>query len=240
MQSFCPITRHNIWERCTAGEAFSALINYGQLSNPSDSIKQLCNRSNAFRDQIEKYLIEIAKADLSDNDAARSNFFTTVNRAFGRIGNISEQTMEMLAEITNMKGSLSEAEQTESLVLETSLHEIVDVTITGFTEKMPRLSDTVQLYREVITEMCEIIKMRTIRRFHQSNEKSSIEVMLVDIWYTEEKLMDHCDTIANAIKRYSIETGTYTQSSVEEIQAMRLRIKALFKDKFIMLMETQK
>ena len=219
----------------TVRQAFSALLGQEDTPDHESDVEKLCKRSGEYHAQIDKYLTNIAVQDLHDANGATLALLHSANTAFGRIGFITLQIMEQSREMIQQIGQLPETAKREKDVIGEAIGEIIDTTIVGFQTKNPMLSTAVQLYREEITRMSTRLNLRHIQRMHQNEEEHGLSTLLAEAIYAEERTIDCCDIVADALLRYGAMTGANITPSPEDVQQRRVKIKQLFKDKYELL-----
>ena len=107
-----------------------------------------------------------------------------------------------------------------------AVQEILEVTVHNYTTRNTRLAGTIQVYREVITDMLGKINRRSVRRLHNGVCSPEGSRTFSEICTGYERIIDRCDSIARHILRISQE------SEVPPTQEQYDMIKALFEDKF--------
>ena len=218
-----------------AGEAFTVLSHLKKGPEIAEKVRILCKRTDTFREQIDRYLAEISMKHLQEKEAARLSLLLCANAAFGKIGTITGRVMDKSREYSGSEDLFSEAEQMEANMFASAINEIVAFTITGFESKNPALSNMIQIYREAITEMNAMVTIRHIRRVHQKEGKTVYSTIFTDICYAEERLIDCCDSIADALIEYAGATGNESGIPQAADAEKRKRIKQLFLDKYDIL-----
>ncbi len=219
----------------TAEEAFATVRTFDAEQGFEESVRVLCRRIERYRDQIEKYLRDITMNSMETGLASRVSLLTNVNTAFGSIGPLVLRILDFYHEIVSSENPLPESDRIESRVLGSAINEIITVTVTGFELKSATLYETIQLYREEIMEMGDLIKKRRIVRMHEEMGRMSMSTLFTDICYTEEQLIDHCDMVADALIKYSGQEGKVEKLSKEARDRKRQQVKALFRDKYSIL-----
>ena len=219
----------------TAEEAFSTVGKLKTDPGFEGAVRTLCKRVERYRDQIEKYITDISLNSIEPELAPQVSLFTNANTAFSSIGLLVGKILDHYKAILASGDPVSEETRTETRVLGSAISEIIAITVTGFDLKSATLYDTIQLYREEITNMSEIVKKRHVRRMHQEEGRHSLSTLFTDICYIEEQLIDYCDLVADALIKYSRQEGQEERMSEEMRDKKRKQIKALFHDKYSML-----
>lgn len=99
------------------------------------------------------------------------------------------------------------------------------------------LSETIRLYREEVMRMSELMKMRHYKRTHGESGRMSSTTIFVDLCYTQERMIDYCDIVADSLIKYNRAVGkdSTLPSPETSMTARRQGVHELFKDKYEML-----
>ena len=130
---------------------------------------------------------------------------------------------------------ISETDRKEVRVLGISILEILELTIVGYDTKNVQLSGTIQLYREEVTRMSEIVKTRHYKRTHAESGRLTSTTIHADICYAQERLIDYCDIVADSINKYNRTVKGKTASLPGNTANTQQRIHELFSGKYEML-----
>ena len=107
-----------------------------------------------------------------------------------------------------------------------AVQEILGATVHDYSTRNTRLAGTIQVYREVITDMLGKINRRSVRRLHSGVCSQEGNSVFSEICTGYERIIDRCDSIARHILRISGEP------EVPPSQEQYDMIKELFEDKF--------
>ena len=219
----------------TVGEAMQSLV---QLDPEKErEIRILLDRIKQYRDQIDDYITKLS-ANTSDTDeTAFVMLLTNANTAFGEIGMISESIVNFNTKLAEMGSSdmIRDTDRTEVKVLGGSIVEILELTIVGFETKDVRLSGTIQLYREEVMQMSEILKTRHYKRMHGEGGRLTSTTIYADICYTQERLIDYCDIVADSLIKYNLAVNERSSQASEMAEKAKQHVHDLFMDKYAML-----
>ena len=219
----------------TAEEAFTAFRGLSTGTEFETKVQTLCRRIERYSGQIEKYITDISMNSIGPHLASQVTLLTNANTAFSSLGMLVGRILNIYRDIRESGERLTETDRTEIRVLGSAISEIIAITVTGFELKSATLYETVQMYREEISEMGEQVKKRHIRRMHQEEGRHSLSTLFTDICYTEEQLIDYCDMVADALIKYSRQEGKEEKISREAHEKKRQQIKDLFRDKYSLL-----
>ncbi len=224
---------------CTLGDTVENAM-HSLLDFHSDNDKEtqiLLNRIEQYRDQIDSYITKLSANTSDTKDAAFILLLTNANTAFGEIGVLSKSILSYTSTLTDLRNSdmLRDTDRTEVLVLGDSIAEILELTVMGYERKDVRLSETIQNYREEVMQISEIIKSRHYKRMHGADGRLTSTTIFADICYTQERLIDYCDIVADSLIKYNrTVNGDKAQDSENTVKAKQ-HIHALFQDKYEML-----
>ena len=223
----------------TAAQALAAATEYREDPGFAGQVERLCNRADQYEKQINDYLMKISARTNMPKDIACARLLTGAASSFAQIGKTAGRIMEMgkayWDKIGDKKDSLTEEDKRESRVIGAAFGELLSLTIAGFEERTYSLSYSVQLYREEISDLFEIIRRRHIQLLHRDEGRQEFRAVLTDVSYTEEYLVDMCDAVADVVIRYLDATGEVVRISEAEIRQKRQTIKNLFADKRALL-----
>jgi len=219
----------------TAGEATQLLFHYDMEHGKESRI--LLDRIRQYRDQIDAYITKLSAKTSGTKDAAFIMLLTNATTAFSEIGVLSESIVNYLlkSEETGNSNDLSEAARSEIRVLGFSIVEILQLTILGYERKDARLSGTIQLYREEVTQMGEILKTRHYRRMHREDGRRPSTTLYADICYAQERLIDYCDIVADSLIKYNKAISKTGVPVSENTANAKQHVHELFKDKYKLL-----
>ena len=143
----------------------------------------------------------------------------------------------MSQDITGSADKLTEKDRREARILGDAIFEIVQLTIRGYTARIPGLSRSIRYYTEEIMALGNIINSRFIQRIHEEEKPRSGSTLYTDVFYAEEQLIDYCDMIAEALLRYEKESGENGEIKTGSKEMTRRQIHEIFRDKFEALEE---
>jgi phosphate:Na+ symporter len=186
----------------------------------------LGDKASRYAAQLRKYCISISEHRMQDEDAHNLVF---LNNAVNDYSEMTERITNMLNGITQFRKSghsfSAEAEQ-DLRVFGSAAQEILEATVHDYTTQNTRLAETVQIYREIITDMHGKISKRNVRRLHSGECKQDSNYVFSDLCAGYERIIDRCDSIASHILKIT-DAQVKTPS-----KAQYDAIRALFIDKF--------
>ncbi|MBR5427503.1 MAG: Na/Pi cotransporter family protein [Clostridia bacterium] len=219
----------------TVGEAMQSLLQFNSENDKTTRI--LLERIRQYRDQIDSYITKLSAHTSDTKDAAFILLLTNANTAFGEIGVICESIVNFNSKLSEMSSSdlIRDTDRTEMQVLGNSIAEILDLTVIGYETKDVLLSGTIQLYREEVMQMGDILKARHYKRMHGEGGRLTSTTLYADICYTEERLIDYCDIVADSLIKYNLAFGGDKSPAAERTLKAKQHVHELFMDKYEML-----
>lgn len=219
----------------TIRDAYDTMIHADNLEESEKSIIILCKRAEMYTNQIAFYLTDLNSGNFLDEDAAKHTLLVNTNTALGKIGSIIYSIMNEVKQ--EFESNLIEINDlnVQTQVFGEAIQEIIDITILGFEVKEPAIYRTIQFYREEITRLHTMMLMNYIEGVHNENYNTKHRELISGLFYSEERLIDSCDIISDALNKYAKTIGIKQNDSTIDIDQKRKQIQALFEDKKEML-----
>lgn len=219
----------------TVEEAMRLLVEFN-LDN-KDKTQILLNRIKQYRNQLDSYITKLSANANDTKETAYILLLTNATTAFGEIGAIAETILNYSSKLVEWesKGMIRDTDRNEVIVIGESISEIIKLTVVGFEKKNIRLSATIQNYREEIMHISEFIKERHYKRMHGSVGRLTSTTIFADICYTQERLVDYCDIVADSIIKYKRTVERRNTQIPENADATKQRVHTLFRDKYAMI-----
>ena len=186
----------------------------------------LGDKASRYAAQLRKYCISISEQRMQDKDAHNLVF---LNNAVNDYAEMTEHITNMLNSFNQFRGegmSFSAEAQQDLQVFASAAQEILETTVQDYSTQNARLAETVQIYREIITDMHGKISKRNVRRLHSGECKQDSNYVFSDLCAGYERIIDRCDSIASHILKIT-DAQVKTPS-----KAQYDAIRALFIDKF--------
>ena len=207
-------------------DAYLDMIDQNTPERP-DKVRMLGEKADRYAAQIRKYCIRIAEQKLYDKNAARLSF---LNSSVNNFAEISYKISEMEKGFIDYRktGQNFSPEAAKDLnIFGNAIQEILETTVHEYSVGSTRLAGTVQIYREIITDMLGKVSRRNARRLHSGQCTPDGSRVFSEICAGYERIIDRCDSIARHIL---IDAGGTAAAAPAEGQYER--IMALFEDKF--------
>ena len=216
----------------TVGEIFLTAIAIRQDPKLFEQAQILCERALRYQEQIDEYLVRITARELGVKDRAAVALLSTGNTAFGRMGRVGARIIEMDQEVGDSPLQIPEEDRREIRIVGEAVYEIMQLTIRGYSARIPNISRTIRYYTEEIMALNNIVKTRFIQRLHAKAGIRTGSTLYTDICYAEEQLTDYCDMIADALIRYDRDCGESSRVVSGSDEMSRQQVHEIFRDKF--------
>lgn len=219
----------------TVGEAMRLVLEF-KLDN-NDRIQILQNRIKQYRNQLDNYITKLSANTSNTKDSAYILLLTNTTTAFGEIGAISEAILNYSSKLVELESMdmIKDIDRNEAILLGESTSEIIELTVIGYEKKDVGLSETIQQYREEIMQISDFLKERHYKRMHGSSGRLTTTTVIADICYTQERLVDYCDIVADAMIKYKKAVTKGGVQISENTAETKQRIHTLFRDKYAII-----
>lgn len=152
-----------------------------------------------YEDVLGTYLVKISSKELSDKDSKAVSMILHTIGDFERISDHAVNIVQAAKEIHDKGAAFSEDAKKELGIITDALSEILEKTITAFTENNIELAMQVEPLEQVIDFLRNEIKNRHIERLRLSKCTIEMGFILADILTNYERVSDHCSNIAIAV-----------------------------------------
>ena len=209
-------------------EYFDAYLDMIDQNTPErpDEVRVLGEKAERYAAQIRKYCIRLAEQKMQDKEARKLSFLTSAVNNYAemaqKVGMMEKSFLDYRA-----KGENFSPEGAKDLnTFGGAIQEILQTTVHDYVTGNTRLAGTVQVYREVITDMLGKVSRKNVRRLHNGTCTPEGSRVFADICAGYERILDRCDSVARHILLDAKE------EAAEPTPEMYEMIKALFEDKF--------
>ena len=154
---------------------------------------------DTYEDRLGTYLMQLTGKEMNAaQNKEMSKFLHTIGD-FERLGDHAVNISEDAEELYEKKLSFSEEAQYELNVLEKAVQEILDLTVNAFCENDLETSVKVEPLRELISVMCDELKLRHIARLKDGDCKLKQSFVFNDLLNNLERIAAHCSNVAVAM-----------------------------------------
>ena len=188
--------------------------------------EELGEKAQRYADQIKKYCISISERHMQDKEARTLVFLNnTLNDFTDMIGKITDMR-KSIRTFREKNGILSNGAEQDLKVFGSAVQEILENTVNEYSVRNTRLASTIQVYREIITDLHGTCSKRNVRRLHSGELSPDSSSVIAELFAGYELIVDRCDSIGSHILFDSEEKS---KPLTEEQYGM---IRDLFKDKY--------
>lgn len=154
---------------------------------------------DTYEDRLGTYLMQLTGKEMNAaQNKEMSKFLHTIGD-FERLGDHAVNISEAAEELYEKKLSFSEEAQYELNILEKAVQEILDLTVNAFCENDLETSVKVEPLRELISVMCDELKLRHIARLKDGDCKLKQSFVFNDLLNNLERIAAHCSNVAVAM-----------------------------------------
>ena len=154
---------------------------------------------DTYEDRLGTYLMQLTGKEMNAaQNKEMSKFLHTIGD-FERLGDHAVNISEAAEELYEKKLTFSEEAQYELNVLEKAVQEILDLTVNAFCENDLETSVKVEPLRELISVMCDELKLRHIARLKDGDCKLKQSFVFNDLLNNLERIAAHCSNVAVAM-----------------------------------------
>lgn len=156
--------------------------------------------TDKYEDMLGTYLIKLSSKDLSVSDSQRVSILLHSIGDFERIADYGVNIVRISREINKKKITFSDKAKEELAILQSSVEEILQLTIECFTEKdwatASEKAGKVEVLEDVIDALRTELKKRHIKRLQEGRCTVELGFIFSDYIGSLEKVSDHCLNIA--------------------------------------------
>lgn len=154
---------------------------------------------DTYEDRLGTYLMQLTGKEMTAAQNKELTKFLHTIGDFERLGDHAVNISEAAEELYEKKLAFSEEAQYELNMLERAVQEIVDLTVNSFCENDLETSVKVEPLREMISVMCDELKLRHIARLKDGDCKLKQSFAFNDLLNNLERIAAHCSNIAVAM-----------------------------------------
>ena len=147
---------------------------------------------------------------------------------FERLGDHAVNLLKTAREIDEKQIRFSDEALGELSVLESALHEILEITMTAFGDNNIAAAQRVEPLEQVIDELIVAVKSHHVNRLQSGNCTIELGFVLNDILTNYERISDHCSNIAVTL----IELEQNVFDTHEYLSDVKTGKNAFFKEAF--------
>lgn len=165
----------------------------------AEKIREIEADTDHYEDVLGTFLTKISRRQVTEDESIRVSKLLKSIGDFERIADHSKNLMESAKEISDKKIEFSDGAKKELCVVCDALSEILDITLTAFSENNTQIAYNVEPLEQVIDNLKFILRNRHILRL--KNGECTVEAGFIwsDILTDIERVSDHCSNIALSV-----------------------------------------
>ena len=149
-----------------------------------------------FADRSDRFLIGLTKAAETEMDDRQVDMLLQTVPAFERIGDYGTNLVELAQRLKAEGSSFSESAIEELKLICQAVSEVVEMTVTAFTNDDEAIAKRVEPLEETIDDMVMILRERHTKRLKNGNCSISSGLVFMEALTHLERVSDHCSNIA--------------------------------------------
>ena len=157
------------------------------------------DKVDIYEDEIGSYLVKLTKCDLSERDSLEVTKLLHIIGDLERISDHAVNLAESAQEIHDKKISFSAQAQNELSVMIGAVREILNASLSSFTQNSLGFAATVEPLEEVVDNLKDQIKLNHIKRLQNNECTIELGFILSDLLTNLERISDHCSNIAGCV-----------------------------------------
>ena len=196
------------------------------LSEQPEDMRLVGVKAERYVSQLRKYCIRLSEHKMHDQEARNLAYLSSAVNNFAEMAEKIKGMTESFIGLKKSGESFSEGAKRDIATFGSAVQEILEATVHDYATQNTRLASTVQIYREIITDLLGKINRRHVRRLHSGECSQESSRVFSEFCTGFERIIDRCDSLARHILLISGETASAPTEEQYD------RIRALFNDKF--------
>lgn len=182
---------------CALKESLSSLRAYS--SKLALSIREKEEKTDYYEDILGTYLVNLSARRISAGDSAEAARLLKMIGDFERISDHAVNLLKSAEEIRDKKLKFTDDALRELDVIFSAVNEILDLSVSAFSEEHPKAAYMVEPLAQVIHRLKEQMRTRHILRMQQGNCSIDAGFVWADLLTNLERTADHCSNIAGCL-----------------------------------------
>ena len=149
-----------------------------------------------FADRSDRFLIGLTKAAETEMDDRQVDMLLQTVPAFERVGDYGTNLVELAQRLKSEGVSFSGSAIDELKMICAAVNEVVDMTITAFTNDDESIAKRVEPLEETIDDMVMILRDRHTKRLKSGACSISSGLVFMEALTHLERVSDHCSNVA--------------------------------------------
>ncbi|MBQ7345182.1 MAG: Na/Pi cotransporter family protein [Oscillospiraceae bacterium] len=170
------------------------LVHYDEARVPEIDEDENC--LDTFADRADRYLIGLSKVVESEVDDRQVDMLMQTVPNFERIGDYATNLVELGQRLAAEESAFSEMAKKELDVICSAVNEILDITVTAFTNDDNEAAKAIEPLEEVIDDMVMILRDRHTKRLKNGTCSVGTGLVFMEALTYLERASDQCSSIA--------------------------------------------
>ena len=171
---------------------------YDYKADVAEKLREHADTIDEYEDKLGSFLIKV-RGDLSDADRKKVSQLLRAIGDIERIGDHSENILNMASELHDKKLHFSHEAEGELEVIENALEEIMGITVEAFCDSDAQLAARVEPLEQVIDGLKDDILARHVDRLQRGICTIELGFILSNLLTDYERISDHCSNIAASV-----------------------------------------
>ena len=159
-----------------------------------------------FADRSDRFLIGLSKVVETESDDRQVDMLLQVVPNFERIGDYATNLVELSQRLVASDSAFSDTAKRELEIITDAVNEILDITVTAFTNNDNAAAKAVEPLEEVIDDMVMILRNRHTKRLKSGACNVDTGLVFMEALTYLERASDQCSSIAVMMMARSNET----------------------------------
>ncbi len=201
---------------------------YAYTPEIASDIREMEEKTDHYEDILGTYLVRLSTRQISEDDSAEAAKLLKMIGDFERIADHAVNIVESAEEMREKDLSFSPEAAAELEVLSKAVREILDLSLTSFTDDDLDSSALVEPLEEVIDNLKEQMRTRHIMRLQRRGCSIDAGFIWSDLLTNLERTSDHCSNIAGCVTdmaQHNMNIHESLRESREDSRFFRERFK---------------
>ena len=170
------------------------LVNYDESQTADIDADEDC--LDQFADRSDRFLIGLSKVIETESEDRQVDMLMQTVPNFERIGDYATNMVELGQRLTAEDSTFSEMARKELDIICAAVNEILDITVTAFTNNDNHAAKAIEPLEEVIDDMVMILRDRHTKRLKNGTCSVGIGLVFMEALTYLERASDQCSSIA--------------------------------------------
>lgn len=202
----------------------------GYSKETVQNVIALEEKIDIYQDKLEIYLTKLCSRNLVYQDSQNASTLLHCITDLERISDHAVNVAEAAREMHKRKLCFSKKAEEEMNIYKMAIEDILNRTISAFTENDEKKALTVEPLEEVIDELNKNIKKHHIKRLRKGKCTIELGLILSDLATNYERVADHCSNIAVCLiqeQDTALEAHSYINGLKDEDHSFERQVEEL-------------